>query len=116
MISATCHCGAIRLEVPNPPSEVTECNCSMCRRAGVLWAYYPASSVQVHAASGATQTYAWGPKNIRFVRCTTCGVLTHWEHIVSLDGQKMGVNARTLELVHLQAASVKSVDGASDPL
>lgn len=30
-----------------PAAEVTECNCSICRRYGVLWAYYPPDRVRV---------------------------------------------------------------------
>lgn len=116
MISATCHCGAIRIDAPNPPAQITDCNCSICRRSGVLWAYYPASSVQVHAAANATQSYAWGKNEIRFVRCATCGVLTHWEHVSNAEGKKMGINARTFELVYLKAATVRFLDGASEPL
>ena len=28
MIEATCHCGAVRIEVPSAPEAVTACNCS----------------------------------------------------------------------------------------
>jgi len=47
MIRASCHCGAVRLEIDAPPSEVTECNCSICRRYGVLWAYYTPEQVRL---------------------------------------------------------------------
>ena len=39
MIRASCHCGAVCLEIDAAPAEVTECNCSICRRYGGLWAY-----------------------------------------------------------------------------
>ena len=38
MIEASCHCGAVRLEIDSPPDEVTDCHCSICRRYGALWA------------------------------------------------------------------------------
>ena len=47
MLTATCHCGALRIEVPRKPSSLTSCNCSICRRYGTLWAYYKASTVRV---------------------------------------------------------------------
>ena len=40
MTRATCHCGAVVLEVDSPPAEVNDCHCSICRRYGTLWAYY----------------------------------------------------------------------------
>lgn len=40
MIQVACHCGAAALTVPSAPADVTECNCSICRRLGARWAYY----------------------------------------------------------------------------
>ncbi len=56
MVEATCHCGAVRVEVPRPPQdvEVKECNCSICRRTGAVLAYYSPRDARV---SGATDTY-----------------------------------------------------------
>jgi len=35
--TGSCHCGAVRYEVMAPADlEVTECNCSICRRSGYL--------------------------------------------------------------------------------
>ena len=35
MLTGTCHCGAIRIEIPNAPDTLTNCNCSICRRLGI---------------------------------------------------------------------------------
>src|SRR5437763_8152672 len=40
MLSATCHCGSVRIHVRRAPRTVTHCNCSICRRYGALW-YQP---------------------------------------------------------------------------
>ena len=40
MIEGSCHCGAVRLTLPEAPAELGSCNCSMCRRIGGLWGYY----------------------------------------------------------------------------
>jgi len=37
MIYASCHCGAVELEIDVAPQDITDCNCSICRRYGVLW-------------------------------------------------------------------------------
>ncbi len=47
MLTATCHCGALGIQIPEAPAEVTNCNCSICRRLGTLWGYYKADTVQV---------------------------------------------------------------------
>jgi len=45
MLTATCHRGAVRVDVPSRPRKPTNCNCSIRRRYGTLWAYYEASEV-----------------------------------------------------------------------
>ena len=101
------------MEVPASPTSVSECNCSICRRYGVLWVYYPASQVRVFAAPDATDGYVWGRKVLRFVRCRSCGCVTHWERIEPVEGSKMGVNARNFAPSVLASVPVKQLDGAS---
>jgi hypothetical protein len=57
MITASCHCGQVTLEIEVAPVEVTDCTCSICRRYGVLWAYYSPKQVRVN---GETETYIVG--------------------------------------------------------
>jgi len=87
------------------PDDVNECNCSICHRLGVLWAYYAMSDVRIE---GATVTYAWGEKTIDFHHCPTCGCTTHW----SPRGERarLGINARLLAPEVLAAARVRHSD------
>jgi hypothetical protein len=112
MLTATCHCGAVQVEVPRKPRTLTNCNCSICRRYGALWAYYKASEVRVTSAPGVTREYIWGDKSLRFVRCGTCGCVTHWESITP-EGGRMGVNARNFEPRTLGSARVRLLDNTS---
>ena len=109
MLTATCHCGAVRIEIPRRPRSVTNCNCSICRRYGTLWAYYPAAEV---AVSGRTAAYAWGDKALRFVRCAACGCITHWEAVAPGPRSRVGVNARNFEPQTLGAVRIRLLDGA----
>jgi hypothetical protein len=59
MLVATCHCGAVRIEVPRRPRTLTDCNCSICRRYGALWAYYKRPDLRITHAQGATSGYSW---------------------------------------------------------
>jgi hypothetical protein len=113
MLTATCHCGAIRIEVPRKPLSLTNCNCSICRRYGTLWAYYKASSVRLHGAARTRAEYSWGDRRIKFVRCRTCGCITHWEPVRPRQGSRVGVNARNFEPSILDAVRIRRLDGAS---
>lgn len=108
MVEATCHCGDVTLALNIAPVEVTDCNCSICRRYGVLWAYYPLAAVRV---SGDTDTYFWDDRSIAFHRCRRCGCVTHWSP-VDPARDRTGINARLLAPELLAAARVRRLDGA----
>ena len=112
-LTASCHCGAVRIEVPRAPDELTSCNCSICRRYGTLWAYYPAGEVLVAAGADHINEYQWGERRLRFVRCRQCGCVMHWERTRPKPDSKVGVNARNLEPEALEGVRVRRLDGAS---
>jgi hypothetical protein len=110
-ITSSCHCGALQLQIDLPPQTVTDCNCSICRRYGVLWAYYSPRQVRIVAGSGDTDVYMWNDRSIEFHRCRHCGCVTHWAPVDSaLD--RMGINARLMKPEVLAAALVRRLDGA----
>lgn len=107
----SCHCGAVQLSLAFPPQQVTECNCSLCRRYGVLWAYYTDAEVTVLTEPLLTDTYAGKAGHVDFHRCRDCGCVTHW--VPRTKGrQQRGVNARLLPVAVLAAATLRHKDGA----
>ena len=111
MIEASCHCGAIRLEIAEAPTVVTDCNCSICRRYGVLWAYYSPAQVRMTPAEGGTDVYMRSERSIEFHRCKTCGCVTHWS-APDKTRDRMGVNARLMDPDVRAEARVRRLDGA----
>ncbi|HEY1773733.1 MAG TPA: GFA family protein [Gammaproteobacteria bacterium] len=110
MITASCHCGRVTLEIDTAPTEVTDCTCSICCRYGVLWAYYSPEQVRT---TGETESYMWGAKSIAFHRCGECGCVTHWAPAhPDRDPNRMGVNARLMPLEVLGKTRVRHLDGA----
>jgi hypothetical protein len=110
-VLATCHCGAIKIGVPAAPTEVTHCNCTLCRRYGVLWAYYPIAAVSVNTSGTITDTYGGRSQHVDFHRCRVCGCVTYW---FPRDSRRksLGLNARLLEPELLAAASIRYKDDA----
>jgi hypothetical protein len=111
MVEGSCHCGAVRIRLAEPPGEVTECNCSICRRLGALWAYYPAPQVDI-AGEAATTVYRHGPQTLAFHHCRTCGCTTHWRS-VDPARERMGINARLLDPDVMAGALVEHFNGAA---
>jgi len=112
MIEASCHCGSVRIEIPRKPRSLTACNCSICRRTGARWAYYRAATVRIRGGRAALESYAWGRRNIRFVRCRRCGCLTHWEAAKNPRLHRMGINTSNVDPEILKGVRVRLLDGA----
>jgi hypothetical protein len=115
MIEAACHCGAVRIDVPSAPEQLTDCNCSICRRLGVLWAYYDPAQVTIRGLN-ATTAYVRQDQpdvgHLAFHHCRTCGSPTHWSSLNS-DSDRMGVNARLMAPDVLARTRVRRLDGAA---
>jgi hypothetical protein len=113
MIRAACHCGAVRFEIETRPAWVLDCNCTLCRRYGALWAYYRgAEQSRLHSrpAPQATATYLWGDRGIAFHHCPTCGCLTHMEAVDIAPPVIFGVNARMMIGLDPAMVSLRQVD------
>ena len=69
MLTGSCHCGAVQIQVASKPRQLTSCNCSICRRNGGVWGYYDPSKVKVLARKGDLDTWTllccrtWSPMN-----------------------------------------------------
>lgn len=112
MVEGSCHCGKVRIEIDTAPDEVTDCNCSICRRYGTLWAYYSPKQVRV-SEDVPTEVYQWNKHWIDFHRCADCGCVTHWTAAGNPSADRMGVNIRLMAPDVLAAARVRHFDGAS---
>jgi hypothetical protein len=97
-VTGSCHCGAVKIEVPGAPEWVGRCNCSFCRRSGSLLAYYPDDGPENGGVriSGETVPYIWGDRMISLHHCPVCGCHTDWRSTGESYG-KVGVNARLLD-------------------
>jgi hypothetical protein len=112
MLTGTCHCGAVKIELPSAPERATSCNCSLCRRLGGIWAYYEYGTVKVSGHPENTQEYVQGDKTLRTLRCRTCGCTTHWEPLNPEPGARHGVNLRNFDPTLLESVEIRRFDGA----
>ncbi len=93
---ANCHCGAVQITMATPPTDLLECNCSLCGRYGAKWAYYTESEITVVADDDALVSYRWGDKVIDFHHCKTCFCLTHYSGTEHAESDRVAVNGRLL--------------------
>ena len=111
MIEGSCHCGAVRWRFEGTPESATACNCTVCRRYGVLWAY-DFEDEQIHV-SGPTNLYAWGDRKLGFHFCAGCGCVAYWRAITpGKDGRRrIAVNLRLAEPEAVGAIALDRFDG-----
>ena len=110
MIEGSCHCGAVRWTFEGVPEAATACNCTVCRRYGVLWAYdYEGEGIKV---SGQTHVYARG-EAIGFHFCPTCGCVAYWRSLTSgADGRRrIAINLRLAEPEAVADIPMEHFDG-----
>lgn len=111
MLTGSCHCGAVKIQVPRKPRTLTSCNCSICRRHAGIWGYYDRSKVKIVAPKAALDRYVWGDKCLALYRCVHCGCVTHWLPI-GRTSTRMGVNFRNFDPSVLESTRVRKLDGA----
>jgi hypothetical protein len=97
--------------VPSEPEYLIDCNCSICRRYGALWAFYESEVVDLVGRPEEMTAYIWGQRSIRTMRCTTCGCVTHWEPITPGAGTRFGVNMRNFDPNVTEGVKVRKFDG-----
>jgi hypothetical protein len=111
MIEGSCHCGAVRWRFHGTPDSATACNCTVCRRYGVLWAYgWDGDDVEV---SGTTREYVRGERMIGFHFCGVCGCVTSWRSLSPDEdrGYRIAVNLRLAEPESVGAILLRRFDG-----
>ena len=93
MIEGSCHCGRVQWQFDAMPEGATACNCTVCRRYGVLWIYdYEGEGVRV---TGETRAYVRG-QGLEFRFCPVCGCVACWRALQpNAEGRRrMAVNLR----------------------
>lgn len=112
MISGSCHCGAVTIEILFAPETATSCNCSLCRRLGGIWAYFEFGTVRISGHPEHTREYIQGDRTLKTVRCGNCGCTTHWEPLDAEPGARQGVNLRNFDPALLDSVRIRRFDGA----
>ena len=110
MIEGTCLCSAVRWRFEGQPDGATACNCTACRRYGVLWAYdYEGEGITV---SGPTKAYVRG-KALEFHFCPGCGCVVFWRsQQKNAEGRlRIAVNLRLAEPDAVAQIPIDHFDG-----
>ena len=110
MIQGSCHCGAVTWQFEGLPEGATACNCTVCSRYGVLWAYgHEGEGIKV---AGPSKAYVRG-KATEFHFCPHCGCVAFWRaKALGDDGRRrIAVNLRLTEPGPIAKLPIDHFDG-----
>ena len=113
---ASCHCGAVELELELPDGIVDprRCDCSICRRKGAVVASVPLSGIHVIKGAEYLTLYQFNTHTAKHYFCSRCGIYTH--HQRRSNPEQYGYNVGCLEGVNpLAIAGIPTNDGINHP-
>lgn len=113
---ASCHCGAVELELDLPDGIVDprRCDCSICRRRGAVVASVPLSGIRIVKGAGQLKLYQFNTFTAKHYFCSNCGIYTH--HQRRSNPEEYGYNVGCLEGINpLAIPDVPTNDGVNHP-
>lgn len=110
----SCHCGAITFRVDAPaPTTAISCNCSHCRRKGLLLSFVPAETLSVLSGADRLADYRFNKHVIAHRFCLTCGCQPFANGIGPGGVEMAAINLRCVSEIDLDGLTIDEVDGAS---
>jgi hypothetical protein len=116
MLTGSCHCGNIGWTFDGMPDSVTACNCTLCRRYGVLWIYdYEDARIKLSGTSTAYTRSDRTEPALEIHFCGRCGCVTCWRSLrLEADGRRrMAVNVRLTDPALIAQLPIDHFDGLS---
>jgi len=105
-----CHCGRVRFEVLAPADlRVSECNCSICSKAGYLHLVVPAARFKLLTGSDSLSSYNFNTRTAKHLFCSTCGIKSFYVPRSHPDG--FSVNVRWLDPGTVQHLEIRQTNG-----
>lgn len=104
-----CHCGRVRFRVAGDLARVSDCNCTMCTKKGILHWIVPPERFELLSGRDDLATYEFNTRVAKHHFCRHCGI--HAFYVPRSDPDKIDVNARCLDGVDPRALPVERFDG-----
>lgn len=113
-IEGSCHCGDTAFEVTGAiPTELTECNCSLCSRKGSRLWFVPKARFRLLSPEANLATYTFNNHRIQHHFCPNCGIHTYGEADDGKDQAMIAINVRCLDNFDTESLPVRHFDGRS---
>jgi hypothetical protein len=112
-LTGGCHCGQVRFECTTDLAMVTACNCSICTKKGLHFAFLAPQSFRLRAGEDNLKEYLFNKHAIRHQSCQDCGVEV-FANGKKPDGTEMvALNVNCIDGIDLSKLAMTPYDGRS---
>jgi hypothetical protein len=112
-----CHCGEVEAEinVPENLEKVLKCNCSICKRKGVIMSMVKNEDFKIIKGKDKLILYQFHSKIAKHYFCSNCGIYTH--HNPRANPAMTGFNLGCIDEINtFELENVAINDGQNHPL
>ena len=117
MKKLTCHCGGVEIEVnvPDQLKRVIRCNCSLCKRKGIIMTMVGPDDLKIVKGKDLLTLYQYHTKTAKHYFCSNCGIYTH--HNPRSNPAMTGFNVGCIDEINtFELKDVTVNDGYNHPL
>jgi hypothetical protein len=108
-----CHCGMLIVEVAALPTFLYDCNCSLCRKSGALWGYYPKAKVIISGTAGSYRRNGFPVAKGQLHFCQRCGSTSHFLADGEAGEAMLAINMKLFDPKILADIPIHFPDGAN---
>jgi hypothetical protein len=106
-----CHCGLVRFECTTDLAMVTACNCSICTKKGLHFAFLPPKSFQLRAGHDSLKEYLFNKRAISHQLCGECGVEVFARGTRPDGTEVIALNVSCIDGIDLSQLTLTPIDG-----
>jgi hypothetical protein len=106
-----CHCGMVRFECTTDLAMVTACNCSICTKKGLHFAFLAPTSFQLRAGEDNLREYLFNKHAIKHQSCIDCGVEVFARGSKPDGTEVVALNVSCIDGIDLAKLTMTPIDG-----
>ena len=111
--TGSCHCGSVQFQIDSDLSEVTTCNCSMCRRRNAVMLKVHESDFVLLDGAEVLSKYQFHNHTAQHFFCSQCGIYPF--HRKRMAPDSYGINTQCLEGFDAEGIPARETNGIELP-
>jgi hypothetical protein len=114
VLTGICHCGRTGWRFTGDPGNATACNCTICRRYGVLWIYdYVDRRIRLDGPLASYRRADVAKPYLEYLFCPHCACVLAWRGLTQDEhgATRCAVNVRLAEPEAVAALAIDHFDG-----